>query len=91
MLWRLTLRPLANTLSSALSKWALPYGTEAVFDADSFTRPEPKVRAETLGLLIDKGVITADEARRFQGLPPIGSEETQNGLYYSGRPTQEVL
>jgi HK97 family phage portal protein len=70
LLWRLTLRPLAHTLSAALSKWALPYGTEAIFDSDSFLRPDMKTLAETAKILVDMGVIDEAEARGLVGLPP---------------------
>ena len=89
MLWRMTLRPLANTLSTALSGWALPYGSEVMYDADSFIRPDAKTRAETLKILIETGVIDVDEARRYQGLPPRGADVNHENIIH--QPGQEVL
>lgn len=37
--YRNTLRPTLKNIGDALGGWALPYGTEAVFDAFQYTRP----------------------------------------------------
>ena len=89
MLWRMTLRPLANTLSSALSQWALPYGSEVMFDSDSFIRPDAKTRAETLSILIEHGILDVEEARRYQGLPPREANVDLEHIIH--QPGQEVL
>ena len=89
LLWRLTLRPIANTLSQALTAWALPYGSEAFFDSDTFVRPDAKTRAETMEILIRTGVMDSDEARRYQGLPPKGTDASEE--YILHKPGQEVV
>lgn len=90
ILWRLTLRPLATSISASLSKWALPYGSDAIFDSDSFTRPDPKTQAETLEILTRIQVMTVDEARMARGLPPTGVNVVQ-APNPTQRPNQEVL
>jgi HK97 family phage portal protein len=73
LLWRMTLRPLAHTLSSAMSQWALPYGTTVQFDYNSFLQPDPKTTAETTEILLRNQVIDPDEARLMNNLPPRGA------------------
>lgn len=69
---RSSLRPKANAVMSALSQWALPAGRSAELNRDDYTRPELSVRAAAYKILIEAGVLTAEEVRameRFTGRP----------------------
>jgi HK97 family phage portal protein len=45
--WRETLKPMASTVMSAVSGWALPRGTTVELNRDEFVRPGPLERAQT--------------------------------------------
>lgn len=67
--WRATLRPMANTVASAISyKW-LPRGTRLEFNRDEYVRPAMFERAQTYEILNrirdahDNPAMTVDEIR----------------------------
>lgn len=59
------LRPIEQTMSDLL-----PRSTVAQFDIDSIVLADIKTRYDTYGVGIDKGIISAEEARSFEGLAP---------------------
>lgn len=62
---------LEDTLSALLP------GTQGVkVDLDSFTRPEPGERYAAYRTAIDAGILTRDEVRSMEGLPPLTEEES---------------
>lgn len=73
--WRSGLRPFAKKIATALSSWALPYGTRLEFDRDEYIRPGPTDRAAyyaTLAGIEQDGrrAITVDEVRIAERLRP---------------------
>lgn len=73
-LYRVTLRPLTQMIASALSLWALPAGTDFVFDSDVITRPQLKERMEAYKTAIEAGVMSVDEVRALENLPRLTPE-----------------
>lgn len=69
--WRATLRPLAYNIGCGLSGWALPRGVYLRFPAEQLTEPGIVQRAQVYSTLIPAGVITVDEARQAEHLPPL--------------------
>lgn len=67
--WRMTLRPMANTVAGPMSHWLLPGRTRIEFNRDEYVRATPYERAQTYQLLFsmvdEKGnrAITIDEIR----------------------------
>lgn len=85
--WRAMLRPLANTIASAVSQWALPRGTNLEFNRDEYVRPDLPERANaysTLFAIVDPATgqraITVDEIRRAERMVPVPLEgDTPSG------------
>lgn len=78
--WRATLRPLAQSIASAISQWALPRGTELEFNRDEFTRPDFGERVQAYAQLFNvvdpvtgERALTVEEIRSFERLQPFGS------------------
>jgi HK97 family phage portal protein len=67
--WRQTLRPGSKYIFGALSAWALPGRTTVALDADDYIRPAPIDRANVYKILVELGVMTADEVRIAERLP----------------------
>lgn len=65
---RSSLKPKAAAVMAALSDWAMPRGQAAELNRDDYSRPALKERAEAYKLLIEAGVMTADEARVMERL-----------------------
>lgn len=61
--WRDGLRPMAQAVMSALSGWALPRGTTVEVNRDEFVRPALLERAQAWKILLEAGVVTAEEVR----------------------------
>jgi phage portal protein BeeE len=55
-----------------------PRGHTVRFATDSMTRPEAKERYEAYKVAIDSGLMTVDEARAKEDLPPIGDSDSEN-------------
>jgi HK97 family phage portal protein len=70
--WRSTLHPHGSFIMRALSGWALPWGTELVLDATSYTQPTPFERAQYYDVMARLGAITVDEIRAAERLGPLG-------------------
>lgn len=69
--WRLTLYPHGGHLMSALALWALPAGTDIRLDAATYTQPGPLERAQYYDYQLRNGVMTVDEVRAAEHLPPL--------------------
>jgi phage portal protein BeeE len=70
--WRTTLRPMARFITRAISGWALPAGNELEIDPESYVRADATARANYYTLMINAGIMTPDEARNLERLPPRG-------------------
>jgi HK97 family phage portal protein len=70
--WRTTLRPMARFIVRAISGWALPAGNELEIDPESYIRADATARANYYTLMINAGIMTPDEARNLERLPPRG-------------------
>lgn len=74
--WRGTLRPMAGTVASAISNWALPGKTRMEFNRDPYVQASPMERATTyqtlFNLVDEKGnrAITVDEIRMAERFLP---------------------
>lgn len=67
-----SLRPMASACMAALGQWALPSTRSVELNRDDYTRPPLKERAPAYKILIEAGVLTAEEVRameRFRGEP----------------------
>ena len=49
--WRAGLRPQAQAVMAALSRWLLPRGTRVEVNRDAYVQPEPYTRAQTAEIL----------------------------------------
>jgi HK97 family phage portal protein len=71
LFYRQTLRPMAKNIADAVSGWALPRGTNLVFDASEYTTPDQATLlaayAQVAGAV--PGSILPDDVRRAAGLP----------------------
>jgi HK97 family phage portal protein len=77
---RLTLRPFATSVMSALSNWALGPGRVVELDRDEYSRPPLPERVAAYVDLHGIGAITPDEVR-----------EIEHQLYATGVPGGDVL
>jgi HK97 family phage portal protein len=71
--WRTTLRPMSRFITRAISGWALPAGNELEIDPESYIRADATARANYYSIMISAGIMTPDEARNLERLPPRGS------------------
>lgn len=53
----------------------LPGERSVAVNLDGFANPSPKDRFDAYAVAIDSGVLTRDEARALEGLPPLGNPE----------------
>ena len=53
----------------------LPRGQTIDFGWDSFRRSDTKTRMETYKIAIEAGVMTVDEARSRENMPPLGGSQ----------------
>jgi phage portal protein BeeE len=60
-----------------------PLGTTVVFNFDSFLRTDLQARAQSYSVLLASGVLTVDECRAFEQLPPLTPDQETE-------PTTEV-
>lgn len=72
-----TLDAYVQPMREALST-VIPRGHVVEFGWDSFRRSDTKTRMETYKTAIEAGIMTRDEARAREGLPPLG-ETPQEG------------
>jgi|694.fasta_scaffold132253_3 HK97 family phage portal protein len=53
----------------------LPRGQYAKFNLTSFLRPDNKTRYESYAIAINSGIMTVNEARELEGMPPLAEPE----------------
>lgn len=71
------LSPYMGAISARLSMPDVtPAGTSVKFNTDALTTPEPGDRYTALKTAIDAGIMTVDEARAMENLPPLEQEPT---------------
>lgn len=58
----------------------LPHGQTARFNVDALLRTDTKTRMESHKIGIEAGVLTINEARAIEGLPPLESVTTEENL-----------
>lgn len=75
--WRATLRPLAYNIACALSWWALPRDVTLRFSSEQLTEPPIAERANMYATMIASGMLTVDEARAAEHLPPVGAPDLE--------------
>jgi HK97 family phage portal protein len=68
--WRFKLRTFATALSQAFSSQMLPAGSYVEFDAKETMAPPYEEMVQSVAELVEKGVISAEEARAILRLPP---------------------
>lgn len=64
--WRSSLKPKSSTFMEALSGWLTPRGTKVEVNRDSYVQPGPLERAQTWQILIDIGVVTAEQVQQIE-------------------------
>lgn len=69
--WRGMLRPLSRKITEALSAWALPRGRKVHLVAGDYVQPPLAERASSYSAMHAAGVLTTDEWRALEGLPPL--------------------
>ena len=77
--WRVTLRPMAARVSSALSS-LLPAGSMVRLDPDEFVRMDAKDRTEAGVKAVGAGLMTVNEWREGEGLPPLPGGDVPAGV-----------
>lgn len=73
--WRAMLRPLARKITEALSTWALPRGRKVHLNAGDYVQPNLTERTASYKEMHAAGVLTIDEWRALEGLPPLTPEQ----------------
>ena len=69
-----TLNAYVQPMKDALSM-VIPRGQTIDFGWDSFRRSDTKTRMETYKIAIEAGVMTVDEARSRENMPPLGGSQ----------------
>lgn len=77
--YRNTLRPMLKNLGDALGGWALPRGTDCLFDASDYTRPD--LPAYVAAMVQLHSIVDAE------GFPAISVEEIRASLNLPAEPT----
>jgi phage portal protein BeeE len=67
------LSPWADTIGGTLTALT-PAAQSVAVDLDGHSRPDENDRIATYAAAIDAGIMTVDEARAREGLPPLGQE-----------------
>lgn len=73
LFYRNTLRPMMKNIGAALSYWALPRGTNVVFDASEYLAPDLPQRVAALVAAAPLVPEAAAELRRVLGIPTAGA------------------
>ena len=81
--WRATLRPMANSIGQAMSRWLLPRGKSIEFNRDEYVRPGLEDRAQSYQILHDiqdetGPVLTVEEIRRQEHFGPMPAGAGEN-------------
>lgn len=66
-----TFLPWATRIEQAISHFLLPNGQFIKFNFDARLRPKTQERYEAYGKAIDSGIMSPDEARALEDLPPL--------------------
>lgn len=69
-LWRATLRPLACNIACGLAGWALTRSQHLRFASEGLVEPPVEARAQMYETFIRSGVMSVDEVRVLEHLPP---------------------
>jgi HK97 family phage portal protein len=69
--WRGALRPLGRKITEALSAFALPRGRKVHVNAGDYVQPSLAERAASYKIMHERGVLSDDEWRALEGLPPL--------------------
>jgi HK97 family phage portal protein len=73
--WRFELSPMAANIATALSSNMLPRDSSVEFDARQTLAPTWKELADSLAMLVEKGILTIDESRAILlGFGPADSD-----------------
>lgn len=79
--WRGMLRPLGRKITEALSAWALPRGRKLHLVAGDYVQPPLAERSASYRAMHERGVLTTDEWRALEGLPPLSADQrAQNAV-----------
>lgn len=81
------LRPLLVLLEDAYSS-VLPQRQQVRFNADAVARADLKTRYETYRIAIATGILTVDEVRALEDLPPLSEGASAQILPLPGQPSQ---
>jgi HK97 family phage portal protein len=73
--WRGMLRPLSRKITAALSAWALPRGRAVHMNAGDYVQPPLAERAASYKAMHERQVLTDDEWRALEGLPPLTPDQ----------------
>ena len=73
-----TLARWLTLLETTFMAW-LPDGIEIRFDTDGLTMPNKSERAQIYGTMIDKGIITPQEARDYEGIAGVAPGVVSGG------------
>lgn len=72
------LAPYLEAIASRLSlQDVTPRGQRVTFDTDELVKPLREERLKTLGQAVSDGILTIDEARASEGLPPLNDTQEQ--------------
>lgn len=80
--WQAGLKPMAQTIMSAMSEWALPRGTRVEVNRDAYVQPEPLQRAQTAQIL--------NAIRDEQGVPVMSVEQIQQAERLSNSTPEDL-
>ena len=83
--WRMELKPTAHRIAAALSAMCLPRGSYVEFDAREFLAPGYKDFADVVVSLVEKGVLSVEEARAtLLNIRPDAAENAIEGFLTPG-------
>jgi HK97 family phage portal protein len=74
--WRSGLSPLVEAITSALSGWALPNGTDLEVNKDDYVRPDAYTRAQTQQIYVAMGVLTVADVQQLERFALTGNADT---------------
>jgi len=64
--WRSGLNPQVEAVTTALSGWAIPGGTDLEVNKDEYIRPDAYTRAQTQQIYVDMGVLTVPDVQQLE-------------------------
>jgi len=78
--YRSTLKSLSANMMTALSGWALPWGTNVGLLAEGYVQPDLQTRTQAKQLMAAAGALTINEWRASEGLPPLPGGDGPPGV-----------